>query len=149
MKMDFAKWKEFKISDVFITNKIKDKLQVPTGASISRSKLTNGNIPRISVTNINNGILGCFEDLKDDNYRVYENFISVSFLGTVFYQKVKSSLDMKVHCLKLKDRDLTTNIALFLVSVIRNSIAKYAYSDQLSSTVLPHLKIFLPTCEDG
>ena len=34
----------------------------------------------ITVTGVNNGISGYFEDLtSDSNYRVYENFISVLF----------------------------------------------------------------------
>ena len=37
-------------------------------------------------------------------------FISVSFLGTVFYHPYKASLDMKVHSLKLKSKELNEYI---------------------------------------
>lgn len=143
-KLDISGWQEFKISELFITEPSKNKLQVPTGASITRKDLVDGDIPRITVTNFNNGIVGYYKNIDSDNYRVCENFISVSFLGTIFYHPYKASLDMKVHCLKLKNKDLNNDIALFLISVIKKHIGYFAYNDQLSSTVLPQLSILLP-----
>ena len=112
-KLDISDWQEFRISELFITEPSKNKLQVPTGASIARKDLVDGDIPRITVTNFNNGIVGYYKNIDSDNYRVFENFISVSFLGTIFYHPYKASLDMKVHCLKLKNKDLNKDIALF------------------------------------
>lgn len=144
-------WKTFLVKDLFVTKKQGKRIQVPTGASVDRSKLiVDGKIPRITVTNANNGIYGYYDcDEKEKNYRVYENFISVSFLGTVFYQPKKASLDMKVHCLKPLDFSLNENIAHFLVTVIRKAIEERDYIDQLSSTVLPELEINLPIDING
>lgn len=144
-------WKPFLIKDLFETKKNGKKIQVPTGASVDRDKLiVDGKIPRITVTNANNGIYGYYDcDEKENNYRVYENFISVSFLGTVFYQPKKASLDMKVHCLKPLDFTLNENIAHFFVTVIRKAIEERDYIDQLSSTVLPELEINLPVDING
>lgn len=145
-EIDITKWKEYKVSDLFETEKIGKKLQVPTGAYVAKKDLKEGIIPRITVSNVNNGVSGYYADINDmADYRTFKNFISVSFLGTVFYQKGKASLDMKVHCLKPKGIDLTNNIAWFLVSVIRKVIAYSTYSDQLSSTILPNLLIKLPS----
>ena len=143
-KLDISDWQEFRISELFITEPSKNKLQVPTGASIARKDLVDGDIPRITVTNFNNGIVGYYKNIDSDNYRVFENFISVSFLGTIFYHPYKATLDMKVHCLKLKNKELNNDIALFLISVIKKHISYFAYNDQLSSTVLPQLSILLP-----
>jgi hypothetical protein len=122
-KLDISSWKEFKIAELFITetskSKSKNKLQVPTGATIARKDLTDGDIPRITVTNLNNGIIGYYKNIQSDNYRVHENFISVSFLGTIFYHPYRASLDMKVHCLKLKEKSLDHYIALFLIGIIK------------------------------
>lgn len=144
-------WKTFLIKDIFETKKQGKKVQVPTGASVDKGKLIEGGkIPRITVTNVNNGIYGYYDcDEKEKNYRVYENFISVSFLGTVFYQPSKASLDMKVHCLKPLNFSLNVNIAHFLVTVIRKAIEERDYIDQLSSTVLPELEINLPIDTNG
>ncbi|HGY9718653.1 TPA: restriction endonuclease subunit S, partial [Streptococcus pneumoniae] len=84
--------------------------------------LLDGKTPRISATNIDNGILGYYEDIDDKNYRVFENFISVSFLGAVFYHKYKASLDMKIHCLKLKNKELNKEVAFYLTSIIRQAL---------------------------
>lgn len=143
-----------KISD----NKIKRNIyyrkkgkssQVPTGSSIPKRYLLDGKTPRISATNIDNGILGYYEDIDDKNYRVFENFISVSCLGAVFYHKYKASLDMKIHCLKLKNKELNKEVAFYLTSIIRQALKNTEYKDQISSTVLPDIKIKLPIDSRG
>lgn len=139
-------YKDFYIKDVFETFKKNNGLQVPTGASVPKSHLASGNIPRISVTKQNNGIAGYYESTHP-NHRVYHNFISVSFLGTIFYQKDFASLDMKVHCLKPKMFRLNTAIALYLITVLRKALASLSYSEQISSTELPDLILSLPVKE--
>lgn len=149
-KIDTVQWKTFKISDLFITSKKKGKIYVPTGASIPAKNLEPGDIPRITVTAFNNGSCGSFAKMENNpHYRIYENFISVSFLGTVFYHQGKASLDMKVHCLKPKKIALNPYTGLFLVTVIRKCIQNTSYADQISSTVLPKLKIKLPADRHG
>ncbi len=143
-RLDISNWKEFNISELFITETNKNKLQVPTGAAIAKKDLTDGDIPRVTVTNMNNGIVGYYKNVQSDDYRVYENFISVSFLGTIFYHPYQASLDMKVHCLKLKERRLNNYIAFFLISIIKKQVSYFAYNDQLSSSTLTGLSIFLP-----
>lgn len=148
--IDISKWQKFRICDLFYTEKIGNTLQTPTGASVKKTDLTEGAVPRITVKGINNGILGYYDAVKaNPNYRVYENFISVSFLGTVFYHQGKASLDMKVHCLKLKDYALNKYTGLFLATCIKKSLKESRYSDQISSTVLPRLVINLPVNEEG
>lgn len=143
-KVDTSKWKEFKVKEIFITEKKGKSCQVPTGSSIPKRYLLDGKTPRISAANIDNGILGYYEDIDDKNYRVFENFISVSFLGAVFYHKYKASLDMKIHCLKLKNKELNREVAFYLTSIIRQALKNTEYKDQISSTVLPDIKIKLP-----
>ena len=148
-KIDISKWKGFQIKDFCVTERKGKKLQVPTGAWMAKKKLKKGDIPRITVSNYNNGITGFYEYSNDSDYRVFSNFISVSFLGTVFYQPNEASLDMKVHCIKPIDIDLNIYTASFLVSIIRKSITNYAYNDQLSSAVLSELMVKLPSTSDG
>lgn len=147
-KIDIRGWKDFRIYEIFETYLVGDKRHVPTGASISRKDLEeDGDIPRITVTGINNGISGYYNCKLEDksSYRIYKNFISVSFLGTIFYQEGECSLDMKVHCLKPINKELNHYTALFLVSSLRASLRDSTYADQISSTVLPELIIKLPT----
>lgn len=145
-EIDVTKWRQFKIADIFETEMVGKKLQVPTGSYIAKKDLGEGSIPRITVSGFDNGVSGYYaENINVSDYRIFENFISVSFLGTVFYQKSKASLDMKVHCLSPKSIKLNQYIAWFLVSVIRKIITYSTYNDQLSSTVLPNLVITLPS----
>lgn len=139
--VDVSKWGEFKVGELFETNGNKTF----TGAGIPKTKLDSGDTPRITVTDKNNGIIGYYADTDNPNYRTYDKFISVSFLGTVFWHNYRASVDMKVHVLnKLKNRDWTDNIAFFLTSVIKQSIAQFSYSDQLSASKLYDLTIPLP-----
>ena len=147
--IDTSTWKKFKVSDIFVTEKHGSGLQVPTGAMMSKKDLVDGDIPRVTVSNFNNGITGYYANSDDKNYRTYQNFISVSFLGTVFYQPDKVSLDMKVHCLKPLDYELNVYSAGYIVSIIRKAISNFAYSDQLSSTILAELEFMLPATPDG
>ena len=144
-KLNINNWETYSISEIFQTEQTGKKIQVPTGAMISKRFLKEGSTPRVTVSNFNNGITGYYSDIDDKNYRIYENFISVSFLGTVFYQKNKASLDMKVHCLKPISHEFNLYTATFIVNVLRKAISNFAYQDQLSSTVLPLLTIKLPS----
>lgn len=145
--IDTSNWNNFKIEELFITNLKGKKKQVPTGASVAKKDLFIGDIPRITVTNINNGISGYYSlENQNKDYRIYEDFISVSFLGTIFYHPYKATLDMKVHCLQLKDDKLRKNqyIHLFLITALKASLKNCDYADQISSTLLPELSIKLP-----
>lgn len=149
-EINTLQWKQFKISELFLTEKIGNKLQVPTGANIKKTDLIDGLTPRITVTGLNNGVYGYYNcKCEDSNYRVFDNFISVSFLGTVFYHAEQASLDMKVHCLKPKNIELNKYTGEYLVTCIRKSLKDSRYSDQISSTMLPILDVKLPIDEYG
>ena len=151
-KIDTSEWKEFRIKDLFETQKKGNKLQVPTCASVPvQDLLEDGATPRITVTGSNNGIFGfydyCGKNIAD--YRVFNNFVSVSFLGTVFYREGDATLDMKVHCLKPQGITLNKYTGRFLVGAIRASLRESTYSDQISSSILPEMSIKLPSTPKG
>jgi len=149
-KIDTQQWREFRVGDLFET--VKNGKQVPTGASIPKEMLREkGLTPRITVSGVNNGIIGFFDYIGEptENYRVYSNFISVSFLGTVFYHCNEASLDMKVHCLKPLNIILNKYTGQFLVSAIKSSLRQISYADQISSTVLSDLTIKLPASSNN
>lgn len=149
-KIDTKQWKEYVIKDLFITEQKGKFFQVPTGSYVDKKQLRDGKTPRITVTGTNNGVYGYFDcSSENKDYRIFENFISVSFLGTVFYQKSKVSLDMKVHCLKPLNIELNEYTGLFLVAAINKSLKNSSYADQISSKVLAELSIKLPADKDG
>ena len=142
--MENKTWKDFFVKDLFKTKK--NFKQVPTGAYVTKENLSFGETPRITVTALNNGIYD-FYSSSDENYRLQENFISVSFLGDAFYHNYTASLDMKVHCLQLKNFSLNKYIALFLIQTLKQMRKNFNYGNQLSSADIVSKKILLPVDE--
>lgn len=105
-------WAGFQIGDVFETNTHGKKTYMPTGALVDVNRIGSGTIPRIRVTAQNNGINGFTKDSDDSSFRTFENFVSVSFLGSSFYHPYTASLDMKVHCLKFRKREMNVFLGL-------------------------------------
>ena len=133
-------WKEFKVASIF---------NIFTGALIDKKFIDHGNIPRISATDNQNGMAFFTENIVHKNFRTFENFISISFLGSVFYQKGLGSLDMKIHGIQPKNFTLNQHVALFLIPLIKSFTFKYGYGYQLSTSVLEQQKMMLPTTSDG
>ncbi len=140
LKLIDREWREFKIADVF---------DIFTGALIDKKIINDGDIPRISATDLNNGISMFTNDITHKNFRKFTNFISISFLGSVFFQANESSLDMKIHGIKPKEKELNSCTAKFLIPLIKNFTFKYRYGYQLSTSVLKTQKILLPIKKDS
>lgn len=128
-------WKEFKIMELF---------DIYTGALLSSDIIEKGSIPRITATDNTNGIALFTNDINHKNFRTLENFISISFLGSVFYHPYKASLDMKIHAIKGKNIEFNRYNSAFLIRVIKQFAEKYAYGNQLSISILKQQKIMLP-----
>lgn len=139
-----VEYKDFRIGELF---------DVTTGSLLKIKEIPEGNIPRISVRSDNNGILGYYDTADNPDVRHAENFISVNFFGNAFYHPYKASLEMKVHCLKLKSRDFTEGLGLYLVAVLNKVFVQhgYSYGEQLSSSDLKNqdLRISLPVTAQG
>ncbi|WP_069638307.1 restriction endonuclease subunit S [Campylobacter pinnipediorum] len=135
-----VEWKEFKIKEIF---------DVFTGSLLNKELLKFGKLPRITATDLDNGIALFTDDISNNKFRKYKNFISISFLGSVFYQENNVSLDMKIHGIKIKDIELNKNIALFLIPMIKNFTFKFSYGYQLSTSMLKIQKLMLPIDKNG
>ncbi|SDB82209.1 restriction endonuclease subunit S [Acinetobacter boissieri] len=131
-------WQEFEIGELF---------DVGTGSLIDNQQAKKGEIPRISVQVTNNGIIGYLNE-HIENAKYLKNFLSVNFFGISFYHPYRASVEMKVHTLKLKDRELTHATGLFLSTTLNKKFKDvYSYGNQLSSSKLKNngIKIQLPT----
>lgn len=133
-------WGEFEIGKIF---------KVSTGNLLSKEDLKKGNIPRITATDNNNGVFGFYQKVSNKNYRELTNFISISFLGSVFYHPYTASLDMKIHAIQITDIELNKYLAEFLVLSLKRTVSIFSYGDQLSSSDLPKKKILLPKNSKG
>ena len=139
-KLENVSWKEFEIGKIF---------KVTTGNLISKNLLKKGQIARITATDNNNGIYDFYQKINDKNYRELSNFISVSFLGSVFYHSYSASLDMKIHAIQLPNKELNKFLAGFIVLCLKRTVSTFSYGDQLSSSDLPKKKILLPATPTG
>lgn len=142
MKLDLKnkKWKAFLIGDIFI---------IGTGALLPKKLFKKGNVARITATDSNNGVFDYYAEVKHKNCRTVTNFISVSFLGSVFYHPYKASLDMKIHSVQLKELEFNKYLAHFIVLALKRTTSLFSYGNQLSSSNLPKKKIFLPINKKG
>lgn len=144
LKLTDRKWEAFRIDDVF---------KVSTGANLSKKALGTGDIPRITATGQNNGV-DCFsgevEDVsgkKDRNFRCNENCVSVSFLGSAFYQPYRASYDMKIH--SLSDTHIDKYTGLFVAAECGRQFSAITYGNQLSKEDLRTKKLLLPVSSPG
>jgi hypothetical protein len=140
MSLINREWKEFKISEIFT---------IGTGANVPKKYLKEGDIPRISATEQSNGVDSFTEKSTHKNFRTNTNFISVSFLGAIFYHSYTASLDMKIHTIQIKNRVLNKYLAKFIVYALKCSIGNTSYGNQVSSTDLPKKKLYLPINSKG
>ena len=148
LTLDSVKWKIFKIKHIFETFRGTNGLQVHTGSYIKKNEFKESIIPRITVKETSNGI-DSYVFSENKGFRVFKNFISVSFLGGVFYHPYEASIDMKVHALIPIDVKLNKYNAQFLINSIKNNIKYSSYGNQLSSTDLPRIQILLPIDSKG
>jgi len=140
MNLKNIQWSEFEIGKIF---------KVSTGNLLPKEVLKKGTIPRITATDNNNGVFDFYQKVHHKNYRELNNFISVSFLGSVFYHSYTASLDMKIHAIQLTNKELNNYLAEFIVLCLKRTTAIFSYGDQLSSSDLPKKKILLPINSKG
>lgn len=141
LKLTDREWRAFSISSLF---------DVFTGANIPQKNLSIGIVPRISATDNNNGIDSFYTPIQSNSYRTNKECVSVSFLGSVFYQPYEASYDMKIHSLRLKgNKAISEHYGLFVATELRKQCSKFSYGNQVSSTDLPKQKLLLPIQADG
>lgn len=133
-------WKAFRFEDIFV---------IKTGANVSKTILKDGLIPRITAKDTNNGIDFFTERCEHKNFRTYENCVSISFLGSCFYQPYLASYDMKIHNITVKGLKLNKYVALFLANQCKRTCTQVTYGNQMSSTDLRKQLVYLPVTPNG
>ena len=141
-KIDTSGWKEFKIGELF---------EIRRPVARSQAKYEDGNVPFVASGNFNNGVTKWCKP-RDDEVLDAGNCITVSPIdGSAFYQ-AKPFLGRGgagSAILMLHNAGLTELSGLFVSSVIRQSLTKYTYSDQLNSKTIEDEMIRLPVDTSG
>lgn len=133
-KMDTSSWKKFEISKLF---------DVKKGKRLTQADMVPGNIRFVGATSANNG-----ETARIGNTEHIHpaNTITVTYngsVGEVFYQTEPFWASDDVNVLYPKF-EMTEQIALFLISVIKKLSAKYSYDQKRVKESLENDMILLP-----
>ncbi|WP_294649640.1 restriction endonuclease subunit S [uncultured Rothia sp.] len=136
-RVDVSQWGEFKIGDLF---------EITRPVSRSMMKYEDGDVPFIASGNFNNGVAGYCRP-KDDEELDAGMCITVSPLdGSSFFQKEpflgRGGAGSAI--LMLRNNNFSEMNGLFIASVIRNTLTKYSYADQLNSKKIANEVIMLP-----
>ncbi|MGL4358431.1 MAG: restriction endonuclease subunit S [Cetobacterium sp.] len=128
-------WKEFKIKDIFEVKGTK------TTSIETLNIYGKGCYPYITTKSVNNGVSGYFNFFTEE-----KNVLTIdsAVLGYCSYQKENFSASDHVEKLILKDRELNSSLALFLVTLINLERPRYSYGRKFSQNRIKESIIKLP-----
>lgn len=139
-KIDVSQWGEFKVGDLFEP--------VLTDGDNKQGELPDGDIPLISATADNNGVVGYYES----NTTVFPaNSITVDMFGHAFVQPKEFQTVAHGRVNVLLTGDLSFNAGCLVASVIERaaSLHEFGFKTMLNQHKLKNLKIKLPITSDG
>lgn len=135
LSLSDREWNDFLLIDVF------DARQ--RGKRLKRADHTDGKIPYVSSTALNNGVDGFIA--KTDGCRTFENCISLNNSGSVgkaFYEPFE--FVASDHITHLKKDDATEEQYLFLATVIQMQSSNFGFNREINDERLSHMRIMLP-----
>ncbi|GAB2045799.1 hypothetical protein AGATL06_22980 [Agathobaculum sp. TL06] len=138
-KIDTTQWKDYAIADLF---------EIKKGTRLTRANMKDGDIRYIGASTFNNGITA---QISNDEHLHPANSISVSYNGSVgeaFYQDEPFWASDDVNVLYPKFQ-LTRNIALFIIPIIKQIGKQYAFIDKWKKEDMERDMLKLPAKSDG
>jgi hypothetical protein len=140
LSIDTQKWRWFNINKIF---------KIEKGERLVELERTNGEIPLITASSKNNGIVDYIsEETFKDKKKIFEDKLTIDMFFDVFYHTYKYFSDDNVHTLLPEFDKKSIQIILFLATILRESSYKYAYGRQLRIKRLELEKIKLPADKD-
>ncbi|WP_291892575.1 restriction endonuclease subunit S [Campylobacter sp.] len=141
-KFENYNWGEFRIGDLF-------EIKTPKKRFDANKIKFGGLYPYVVRTSINNGIRGYITENTD--FLNEKNTISFGQdTATMFYQKSEYFTGDKIKVFKLKDYELNSKIANFLISVMTKAFSNFSWgSSSFNVKILNEVKILLPLNKNG
>lgn len=133
LSLNLSEWKTFKYTDIF---------KIKKGKRLTKKDQSDGDIPYVSSSALNNGI-----DNKIGNGSTDENCISFACygsIGEVFYQDEKVWVSDNANVFYLKNRKLNSYIAMFIVTLLRLEQFRFSYGMTGKKERLESFTIKLP-----
>lgn len=140
--IDVCKWGEFRVGDLFDMSLPKGDLQV--------KKVEDGNIPLITPSNYNNGMLQRISD-KSPSTLYGKGSLTVDMFGNAYYQEEDFFVTAHGHVnVLLPKMALNVYTGAFLASTIRTMFFdKYGFNEMCTQKVLKAESIKLPITSTG
>jgi len=138
-------------TDQWVAHRIGDLFSVSRPSARSLTSYIEGDVPFVATSDFNNGVIAMVSPHEGERLD-YGNCITISPLnGCAFYQKHdflgRGGAGSAI--LILRHGKLNELNGLFVAAVLRKCLAKYSYSDQLSSQSIQDETIPLPTDKAG
>lgn len=137
--LEIDKWVAFEMKDIFSFSK---------GKRLTKADMIAGKLNYIGAISDNNGV----RQLIDATPTHKGNCITVNYNGSVgeaFYHKYDFWASDDVNVLKIKNKDLTPEIGLFLCTVIKANKFRFGYGRKWTLEKMKETIIKLPTTKDG
>ena len=133
-------WKEFYFTDVFE--------EIQRGKRLKKEDHSNGAMPYVSSTALNNGIDGFIGN--SEGVRIYGNCLSIANSGSVgnafFHQYDFVASDHVTH---LKREGIDKYAYLFMVPIINRLAEKYSFNREINDERIRRERLMLPATENG
>lgn len=136
--LDISNWQKFKLGYLF------DVLLSKGDIKLDDMEL--GSIPLVSSGETNNGIVGFIDSYGDGKAEIFtKNKITVDMFGNAYFQPYDfyAVSHGRVNILNPLF-DLTSSVALFLVTIIKQEQYKYSYGRAVYSSVAENIDLLLP-----
>lgn len=135
-----SQWKPFSFTEVFT--------EIQRGKRLKKADHTEGNVPYVSSTALNNGVDGFVGN--EGSVRKFEECITIANSGSVgsafFHQYEFVASD---HVTQLKRKGLDKYAYLFMVPIINRLSEKYSFNREINDERIKREKILLPINDKG
>ena len=139
-KLCHSQWKPFSFTDVFT--------EIQRGKRLKKADHTDGSIPYVSSTALNNGVDGFIGN--EGSVRKFEDCITIANSGSVgsafFHQYEFVASD---HVTQLKRKGLDKYAYLFMLPIINRLSEKYCFNREINDKRIKREKILLPVNNKG
>ncbi len=143
MLLEDVDWQQFKIVDLF-------EIVLSTG-DIKLNQMEYGDVRLISSGKENNGLVGFIDSNGDGEAKMFDaNCLTVDMFGNAFYQpKAFYSVSHGRVNILLPKFPLSSNIGIFIATLIMKEQYKYNYGRAVYSNIVADMPIKLPVNADG
>jgi len=148
-KLDVKNWKFFKLFDKKNSNNSLFRVELSKG-DLKQKNCLNGDIPLISASKYNNGVVKYVDDGGDGKANIFSsNTITADMFCNIFYQDKNfySVAHGRVNIL-IPNFNMNKYIALFITTILKCEKYKFPYGRNLYKEETQNIKIKLPTTKD-